>query len=101
MKFVGNPDHWRVVIENIVDNATRYAKSLIKITLRKDEMIIYNDGEPIEEDKIEDLFDPYVKGVKGQFGLGLSIVAKTCDMYGYKVTARNEETGVSFIFTKQ
>jgi two-component system sensor histidine kinase CssS len=39
--------------------------------------------------------------VKGQFGLGLSIVAKTCDMYGYKVTARNEETGVSFIFTKQ
>lgn len=101
VKFVGNPDHWRVVIENIVDNATRYAKSLIKITLRKDEMIIYNDGEPIEEDKIEDLFDPYVKGVKGQFGLGLSIVAKTCDMYGYKVTARNEETGVSFIFTKQ
>lgn len=101
VKFVGNPDHWRVVIENIVDNATRYAKSMIKITLRDQLMIIYNDGEHIEEDKIEDLFDPYVKGVKGQFGLGLSIVAKTCNMYGYQVEAKNEDVGVSFIFTKQ
>ena len=101
VRFVGNPDHWRVVVENIVDNASRYAKSVIRITLKKDLMIIYNDGEPIEEDKIEDLFDPYVKGVKGQFGLGLSIVAKTCSMYGYKVEARNEAIGVSFIFTKE
>jgi two-component system sensor histidine kinase CssS len=101
VRFVGNPDHWRVVVENIVDNASRYAKSVIRITLRQDTMIIYNDGEPIEEDKVEDLFDPYVKGVKGQFGLGLSIVAKTCSMYGYKVTAKNENPGVAFIFTKE
>jgi len=99
--FIGNPDHWRVAIENIVDNASRYAKSLIRITLKKDLLVIYNDGEQIETDKIDDLFDPYVKGVKGKFGLGLSIVAKTAEMYGYDVRARNEQTGVSFVFTKK
>lgn len=101
VNFIGNPDHWRVVVENIIDNATRYAKSLIKITLRKDSLVIYNDGEPIEADQIKDLFDPYVKGVKGQFGLGLSIVAKTADMYGYSVKAENEDPGVAFIFKKE
>ena len=98
--FVGDQEHWRIAIENIIDNASRYAKKYIRITLKNNELIIYNDGEPIEEDKIEDLFKPYVKGIKGQFGLGLSIAAKTADMYGYTIKAKNEKTGVSFIFKK-
>lgn len=98
--FVGKPDHWRVVIENIVDNASRYAKSVIKITVKDGNMTIFNDGEHIDSHQIQDLFDPYVTGVKGQFGLGLSIVKKTCQMYNYNVKAVNEENGVSFIFTK-
>lgn len=99
--FVGDSEHWRVAIENIITNATRYAKSLIRITLKKDYLCIYNDGEPIDETLIDDLFQPYVKGVKGQFGLGLSIAYKTADMYGYEITAQNENPGVSFIFTKK
>lgn len=51
--------------------------------------------------KKEDLFNPYVKGVKGQFGLGLSIVAKIADMYGYDIHAENKDPGVAFIFTKR
>ncbi len=101
VQFIGNPEHWRVAVENIIENASRYAKSLIRITLKENSLIIYNDGDPIDEDKKEDLFNPYVKGVKGQFGLGLSIVSKTAEMYGYKVEARNEEVGVSFVFTKR
>ena len=61
----------------------------------------YNDGEPIDNDNIEALFQPYEKGTKGQFGLGLSIVHKTCTMYGYNVAAVNQETGVSFIIEKK
>lgn len=100
VSFIGHEEHWRVAIENIIDNASRYAKSLIKITLKKDYLSIYNDGDKIDEDKLEDLFSPYVKGVKGQFGLGLSIVSKTAQMYGYKIIANNEKEGVSFTFTK-
>lgn len=98
--FIGSEEHWRVAIENIIDNACRYARSLIRIELKKDYLAIYNDGEAIDEALISDLFSPYVKGVNGQFGLGLAIVHKIATMYGYKVYARNETVGVSFIFEK-
>lgn len=101
VSFIGNEEHWRVAIENIIDNASRYMKSVITITLKKDTLIIYNDGDPIDEDKKEDLFNPYVKGVKGQFGLGLSIVSKIANMYGYDIHAENKDVGVAFIFTKR
>ena len=98
--FIGDEEHWRVAIENIIENASRYAKSLIKITLKEDYLEIYNDGEAIDESTLPYLFDPYVKGVKGQFGLGLSIVSKIASMFGYHVSAINQEVGVCFIFQK-
>jgi len=101
VSFIGDEEHWRVAIENIIANASRYAKSEIKIILKDKYLEIYNDGEALEEESIPYLFDPYVKGVKGQFGLGLSIVAKIADMFGYHVTAKNQEIGVSFIFAKK
>ena len=55
----------------------------------------------IDEETLPFLFDPYVKGVKGQFGLGLSIVSKIASMFSYDVKAVNQEVGVSFIFTKE
>lgn len=98
--FMGNEEHWRVAIENIIDNASRYTTSMICITLKENYLEIYNDGEHIDEDKIPYLFDPYVKGVKGQFGLGLSIVSKIVKMYGYQVNVYNRDVGVSFVFEK-
>lgn len=101
VQFYGDEEHWRVAIENIIENASRYAKSVIKITLKEDYLEIYNDGENIDEATLPYLFDPYVKGVKGQFGLGLSIVSKISSMFQYSVTAKNHDVGVSFIFQKK
>ena len=101
VQFDGDEEHWRVAIENIIENASRYAKSVIKITLKEDYLEIYNDGENIDESTLPYLFDPYVKGVKGQFGLGLSIVSKISSMFQYSVTAKNHDVGVSFIFQKK
>lgn len=101
VSFKGDEECWRICVENIVDNAYRYVDKKIKIILKNDYLEIYNDGEPIDNDNIEALFQPYEKGTKGQFGLGLSIVHKTCTMYGYNVTAINQETGVSFIIEKK
>ena len=98
--FVGEEEHWRVAIENIIENASRYANTLIKITVKEDYIEIYNDGEFIDEEHISYLFRPYVKGTKGQFGLGLSIVYKIANMYGYEVSAHNKDEGVSFIIKK-
>lgn len=99
--FIGDEEHWRVAIENIIENATRYAHSQIRIILKDKYLEIYNDGESLEEENLPYLFNPYVKGVKGQFGLGLSIVSKIATMFGYDVKAENKELGVSFIFMKK
>lgn len=99
--FIGDEDHWRVAIENIIENASRYAVSKIKIILKDKYLEIYNDGDHIDEETLPFLFDPYVKGVKGQFGLGLSIVSKIASMNTYNVKAVNQEVGVSFIFEKK
>lgn len=100
VEFKGLEDHWRICIENIIENAFRFVKSKIKIVLQEDFLEIYNDGEPIDVANLDLLFQPYETGNKGQFGLGLSIVYKTVTMYGYEVTALNKDNGVSFVITK-
>lgn len=100
VSFKGDEECWRICIENILENAYRYVNSKIRITLKQDYLEIYNDGESIDNENIEALFKPYEKGTKGQFGLGLSIVHKTCTMYNYNVTATNRDVGVSFIIEK-
>ena len=39
-------------------------------------------------------------GIKGEFGLGLSIVKKTLNIMDYDITIQNEKKGVSFIIAK-
>jgi len=96
--YTGTDESWRVVIENLMDNALRYAKTKINITLNSDyELIVENDGLPIDESITDTMFKPYEKGVGGQFGLGLSIVKRVCTQYGYQVTANNTTNGVAFI----
>ena len=79
----------------------RYAKKEIKITAKQNKLILYNDGESIDEDFLEAIFTPFRKGIKGEFGLGLSIVKKTLNVMGYDISIKNETKGVSFIITKK
>lgn len=100
--FQGYLENWTTVVDNIIDNAKRYAKSVIKIVLRENRLRIYNDGDPIEEQFANSVFKPYEKGSKGQFGLGMSIVKKTVDFFGMYMSVKNEEYGgVSFVIEKK
>ena len=100
--FHGDEEPWRVVIENLLDNALRYAHSRISINLKDNLLEIFNDGEAIEKDRLDKLFKPYEKGNKGKFGLGLSIVKKVTETYGYTVTGENMNDGVIFrIYTSK
>lgn len=91
--FRGGEEAWRVAVENILENAFRYAKTQIVITLDEKQLCIYNDGPSIKESQIDTLFKPYEKGQGGQFGLGLSIVSKVVTANKYRVVAENVETG--------
>ena len=52
-------------------------------------IILYNDGEHIADDLLDGIFTPFRKGIKGEFGLGLSVVKKSLVMMGYDIEVKN------------
>ena len=99
-KYYGTVDNWETILDNLLSNFIRYSKSKIKITLKGNKIILYNDGDKIDEKLLDGIFTPFRKGIKGQFGLGLSIVKKTLNLMDYDITINNEKVGVSFIITR-
>ena len=95
--FRGSADMWESIIDNILNNFIRYAKKTIKITVKNNKIILYNDGETIDENVLNNIFTPYEKGIKGVFGLGLSIVKKTLHLLNYDISIENVKKGVKFI----
>lgn len=96
-KFYGKYENFYTVCENIVENSFRYAKSKIVIKLEQGILSFYNDGEHIDERFIKYGFKPYEKGFQGKFGLGMSIVYRTLEMFDMSITVKNEDIGVTFI----
>ena len=99
-KFYGTEDYWETVIDNLLANFLRYAETSIKITAKNNRLTLYNDGPNIDPDLLEGIFTPFRKGIKGEFGLGLSIVKKTLNLMGYNITIKNEKKGVTFTISK-
>jgi two-component system, OmpR family, sensor histidine kinase CssS len=101
VSFTGSLEPWRVVVENLLDNAIRYAKSKIIIVLSENELSVFNDGPPMTDDRLGKLFKAYEKGDDGQFGLGLAIVYKVVTAYGFVPSAFNGDKGVIFKITQK
>ena len=96
--FHGSADMWEAIIDNILSNFMRYADKKISITVKNNKIIFYNDGPRIDDNVINNIFTPYEKGVKGVFGLGLSIVKRTLRFLDYDITIENDKKlGVRFI----
>ena len=99
-KYYGTMEHWETIFDNLLSNFMRYANTTIKITAKQNKLILYNDGDHIDDDFLEGIFTPFRKGIKGEFGLGLSIVKKTLNIMNYDITIKNEKKGVSFIIKR-
>ncbi|NLC34360.1 MAG: HAMP domain-containing histidine kinase [Erysipelothrix sp.] len=99
--FVGEEESWRVVCENILDNALRYAQTYIKVELSEDHLRISNDGTHLSEKVRDTMFKPYEKGTDGGYGMGLSIVLKVVSAYGYTIDAVNTNDGVAIEIHKK
>ena len=87
--FRGSEEMWEAIIDNVLNNFIRYAKTKIKITVKNNKIILYNDGPNIDKDILNSIFTPYEKGVNGVFGLGLSIVKKTLHFLNYDIDVIN------------
>lgn len=99
--FPGDPDQWRIVLENLLDNAIRYAANTIAISLRFDSeqgwwLRIWNDGMAVDNNCLKNIFTEYYTGPGGQSGLGLAIVHHIVELHGGQVWAVNEKGGVAF-----
>jgi two-component system sensor histidine kinase CssS len=85
---------------NILENQLRYAKSKLTITgcLSDDKVSITigNDGPPIEEALLSNLFQRFRKGKTGKHGLGLAIARAVFEAHGGSIHARNEAAGPCF-----
>ena len=96
--FRGSSDMWEAIIDNILSNFMRYADKIIKISVKNNKIILYNDGPNIDDNVLNNIFTPYEKGIKGVFGLGLSIVKKTLHFLEYDIVIENDKKrGVRFI----
>lgn len=100
-------DKFQVAVDNILENSLRYAKTRLTIDLHRKfinpavgevtEISIYNDGSPIEEAIINNLFSKFHKGKNGNFGLGLYISNKIIKFHRGNIKVENCEDGVRFI----
>ncbi|WP_227937869.1 sensor histidine kinase [Alkalihalobacillus deserti] len=92
-----------VLLENLVENALRYARDRIwiKATAMDDAIIITveNNGESIPTIDLPQLFNPFYKGNKGKFGLGLAIVKRITELHGGSPRVENTDVGVKFTIT--
>lgn len=96
VKFKGKPEHWETVVDNLLENAVRYAETTIKIRCYPQSLAIYNDGIRLPSTMLRKIFDPYVKGEQGKSGLGLAMVQSIANLYDYQVFAENKTQGMEF-----
>ena len=100
----------RRALENVISNAVRYTpeRNEIIITMDAEEYQIKNTGVIISADKLEHVWEPFVKGesarndVRGT-GIGLTIVKQIMELHGFACRIRNGENcvNVSICFDSQ
>jgi two-component system sensor histidine kinase CssS len=88
---------------NILENQLRYAKSRLTINGRQEGtnvvVTIGNDGLPIEEALLPQLFQRFRKGKSGKHGLGLAISRAVFEAHGGTIVASNQPDGPCFTMT--
>ncbi|MDQ0225435.1 two-component sensor histidine kinase [Bacillus sp. 7586-K] len=98
--ILGDAEQWEKLIENLLENSLRYAKTIISISITKsqDKFVLrfWNDGPMLDEALKDKLFEPFEKGQNGEFGIGLSIVKRIANIHGANVWAENEDDGAAF-----
>lgn len=106
--FQGNEILLCRLLENLLNNAGRYANNQINILLSNTEdqleIIIEDDGIGLEQDMIPKLFDPFFQADRSRtahregYGLGLAIVKQVVMQHNGIVAAKNNALGgASFI----
>ena len=87
---VGSASAVSVVLENIIGNAVRHTSSgRIDVKIRSSGVTVTDSGPGIPKDEYSRIFERGFRGSNASphgSGLGLSIVSRICDHWGWRVT---------------
>lgn len=95
-----DPDRVRQVLENLIENALRYATGTVEVSLRSvagaPEFTVRDHGPGLDEALFERVFLPYERGPRGLsegHGLGLPLVRRYARAHGGDVSLHNAPDG--------
>ena len=109
--LAGDREKLREILDNLASNALRHCKpgGTIRVELKKEEglarLTVENEGEPIPEENLPHLFEPFWRGDKsrnrdsGGTGLGLTIVRAAVLAHGGSCGVENRPSGPAFWIT--
>lgn len=104
------------LIQNLLSNAVKYAKSKVVVTTtiksddkeRKEQAIshhgqgliinVFDDGDGIEVEDLDNIFNRYYKGEDGHFGIGLAVVKNAVNMLGGSIKVESTK-GIGTTFS--
>ena len=74
------------IVVNLVDNALKFAKSRVEVTIQGREVSVTDDGPGVPEEAREQVFEKFARLESGPkapgAGLGLSIARKLAQLHG-------------------
>ncbi len=82
----------RLVLANLVDNAVHYTeRGFVKVSYAAKRLTVADSGRGISAEHLPHVFGRFFRaqGHDGGMGLGLSIVRRVCDHYGWRVEAES------------
>jgi two-component system, OmpR family, sensor histidine kinase VanS len=91
------------IYKNLISNAVEHAHSLIKVRISiagmKLRLSVYNDGLPIDDEDLPNVFESFYKkqGKKRGTGLGLAIVKEIVLLHHGEYRVENKDKGVEFV----
>ena len=94
----------RRVLDNLLSNALKHAApgTAVTVAIEDGRLEVSNVGEPIPEDKLDQLWEPYYQADEarsaGGSGLGLSIVREILRRHEFSYGTENRENMVVFWF---
>ena len=87
-------------ISNILNNALRYTRTTINLSIQAAEngleIDLSNDGEAIDPDDLGHIFERFYKGKNGNFGIGLAMTKEIIERHGGRISVQSDQTATTF-----
>ena len=82
------------VLDILLDNAAKYGKKKISVTLNREGVVVANDGAKVKKEDCEKIFDRFYQTDKTKegSGLGLAIAKALCEQNGWKISCESGRT---------